>query len=133
MLFDFISECINCTFLSIYKVIDDTDNNSDLSHHLSVSIKKLTRLIVIDIRDTNLSRGRGEDLSSITSPYLRVLNLHDDNLGGQGEVLEGLLTRLPQLRYLELAGSGLGGEEMLDVLYQLPVSSPLLQMLDDTG
>ena len=128
-LFDFISECINCTRLIIVNVIDNTDKNSDLSHHLSVSIKNLTRLIKIDIRDTNLSRGWREVLSSITSPHIRVLTLWGDNLGGQGEVLEDLLTRLPQLRVLQLVDSGLGGEEMLDVLYQLPVSSPLLQGL----
>ena len=157
-LFDYVSECINCTKLLIYEVIDDTDknsdlshhhpvaikklirlitpnvkgntdNNSDLSHHLSVSIKNLTRLIKIDIRDTNLSRGWREVLSSITSPHILVLILDYDNLGGQGEVLEGLLTRLPQLRILQLANSDLGGEEMLGVLYQLPVSSPLLQGL----
>ena len=128
-LFDFISECINCTRLIIVNVIDNTDNNSDLSHHLSVSIKNLTRLIEIDIRDTNLSIGWREVLSSITSPHIRVLTLLRDNLGGQGEVLEDLLTRLPQLRYLNLNDSGVGGEEMLGVLYQLPVSSPLLQGL----
>ena len=128
-LFDFISECINCTRLIIVNVIDNTDKNSDLSHHLSVSIKNLTRLICIYIRDTNLSRGWREVLSSITSPHIRVLILYDDNLRGQGEVLEDLLTRLPQLRFLGLNGSGLGGEEMLGVLYQLPVSSPLLQGL----
>ena len=128
-LFDFISKCINCTSLIIVNVIDNTDKNSDLSHHLSVSIKNLTRLICIDIRDTNLSRGWREVLSSITSPHIRVLTLYDDNLGGQGEVLEGLLTRLPQLRFLGLNRSGFGGEEMLGVLYQLPVSSPLLQGL----
>ena len=128
-LFDFISECINCTSLIIYNVIDNTDKNIDLSHHLSVSIKNLTRLKHIDIRDTNLSRGWREVLSSITSPHIRVLSLILDNLGGQGEVLEDLLTRLPQLRYLQLNHSVLGGEEMLGVLYQLPVSSPLLQGL----
>ena len=132
-LFDFISECINCTQLLIYNVIDNTDKNSDLSHHLSVSIKNLTRLICIDIRDTNLSRGWREVLSSITSPHIRVLILDDDNLGGQGEVLEDLMTRLPQLRYLNLNDSGLGGEEMLGVLYKLPVSSPLLQGLMVAG
>ena len=143
-LFDFISECINCTRLIIVNVIDNTDKNSDLSHHhpvaikklirlitpnvkgnkdknsdlshhLSVSIKNLTRLIEIDIRDTNLSGGWREVLD------------------GQGEVLEGLLTRLPQLRILGLNDSGLGWEEMLGVLYQLPVSSPLLQGLLVTG
>ena len=123
------SECINCTELIIVNVIDNTDKNSDLSHHLSVSIKNLTRLIKIDIRDTNLSRGWREVLSSITSPHIRVLCLYDDNLGGQGEVLEDLQTRLPQLRILGLVESGPGGEEMLGVLYQLPVSSPLLQGL----
>ena len=128
-LFDFISECINCTRLIIVNVIDNTDKNSDLSHHLSVSIKNLTRLIEIDIRNTHLSRGWREVLSSITSPHIRVLTLYDDNLGGQGEVLEGLLTRLPQLRWLGLGGSGLGGEEMLGVLYQLSVSTLLLQGL----
>ena len=109
-LFDFISECINCKQLIILNVIDNTDknsdsshhhpvaikklirlltpnvkgntdNNSDLSHHLSVSIKNLTRLIRIDIRDTNLSRGWREVLSSITSPHIRVLTLWGDNLG----------------------------------------------------
>ena len=128
-LFDFLSECIKCTKLIIINVIDDTDKNSDLSHHLSVSIQNLTRLIKIDIRDTNLSRGWREVLSSITSPHIRVLTLWADNLGGQGEVLEGILTRLPQLRYLNLNDSGLGWEEMLGVLYKLPVSSPLLQGL----
>ena len=44
-------------------------------------------------------------------------------------MLEDLLTRLPQLRFLQLVESGLGGEEMLGVLYQLPVSSPHLQGL----
>ena len=129
-LFVFISKCINCIELLIYNVIDNTDKNSDLSHHLSVSIKNLTRLIRIDIRDTSLSRGWREVLSSITSPHIRVLTLWGDNLGGQGEVLKDLLTRLPQLRILGLNRSGLGGEEMLGVLYQLPVSSPLLQGLE---
>ena len=128
-LFDFISDCINCTQLRIVNVIDNTDKNSDLSHHLSVAIKNRTRLIEIDICDTNLSRGWREVLSSITSPHIRVLSLYDNNLGGQGEVLEDLLTKLPQLRILQLNRSGLGGEEMLGVLYQLPVSSPLLQGL----
>ena len=121
-LFDFISECINCTKLIIENVIDNTDKNSDLSHHLSLALKKLTRLIEIDIRDTNLSRGRREVLSSITSPHIRALSLIDDNLGGQGEVLEGLLNRLPQLRFLELANLGLGGQEILGVLYQIPIN-----------
>ena len=110
-------------------VIDNTDKNSDLSHHLSVAIKNLTRLIEIDIRDTNLSRGWREVLSSITSPHIRVLTLIGDNLGGQGEVLKGLLTSLPQLRYLELNRSGLGGEEILGVLYKLIAISPHLQGL----
>ena len=132
-LFDFISKCVNCHELIIVNVIDNTDKNSDLSHHLSVSIKNLTRLIKIDIRDTNLSRWWREVLSSITSPHIQALTLSRDNLGGQGEVLEDLLTRLPQLRYLDLIDSGLGGEEMLGVLYQLPVSSHLLQGLFVAG
>ena len=132
-LFDFISECINCTKLLIYEVIDDTDKNTVLSHHLSVAIKKLTRLIYIDIREINLSGGWREVLFSITHPHSRVLILYDNNLGGQGEVLEDLLTRLPQLRFLGLGDSGLGGEEMLSVLYQLPNSSPLLQGLEVGG
>ena len=128
-LFDFISECINCEGLLIDKVVDNTDNNSDLSHHLSVSIKNLTRLTEIDIRDTSLSRGWRWVLSSITSPHIRVLTLYNGNLGGQGGVLKDLLIRLPQLRWLGLGNTGLTGEEMLDVLYQLPNSSPLLQGL----
>ena len=132
-LFDFISECINCTKLLIYEVIDDTDKNTVLSHHLSVSIKNLTRLKEIDIRDTNLSRGWREVLSSISSPHIRVLILWGDNLGGQGEVLEDLLTRLPQLRYLVLNDSGLGGEEILGVLYKLIAISPRLHFLGLDG
>ena len=128
-LFDFISKCINCTKLLIYNVIDDTDKNSDLSHHLSVSIKNLTRLIEIDICDTNLSRGWREVLSSIASPHIRAFILDRASLGGQGEVLEGLLTRLPHLRFLQLLNSGLADNEILNVMYQLPTSSPHLQGL----
>ena len=128
-LFDFISKCINCTRLLIDNVIDNTDKNSDLSHHLSAAIKNLTRLIKIDIRDTNLSRGWREVLSSIASPHIRLLLLYDDDLEGQGEVLEDLLTKLPQLRCLNLNGSSLGGEEMLGVLYQLPIHCPHIQGL----
>ena len=92
-------------------------------------LDRLHNLIELDIRDTDLSEGGRQVLSSISHPHLRVLTLIDNRLNVQGEELKAALTTLPQLRFLQMNGSGLGGEELLCGLTQLPSSSPLLQGL----
>ena len=128
-LFTFISTCTHCDRLFIYDVIDGREKNSELSCRLCEVLDRLHNLIDIDIRDTDLSEGGRQVLSSISHPELRVLNLIRNRLNVQGEELKAALTRLPQLRYLDLNDSGLGGEELLCGLTQLPSSSPLLQSL----
>ena len=128
-LFTFISTCTHCTSLCIYDVIDGRENNSELSCRLCEVLDWLQYLIYIDIRDTDLSEGGRQVLSSISHPELRVLTLWGNRLYGQGEELKAALTRLPHLRYLQMNDSGLGGEELLCGLTQLPSSSPLLQGL----
>ena len=92
-------------------------------------LDRLHNLIDLDIRDTDLSEGGRQVLSSISHPHLRVLCLIRNRLNVEGEELKAALTRLPHLRYLSLNRSGLGGEELLCGLTQLPSSSPLLQGL----
>ena len=128
-LFTFISTCIHCTRLLIYYVIDGRGKNSKLSSRLCEVLDRLRYLLSIDIRGTDLSEGGGQVLSSISHPELRVLTLWGNRLNVQGEELKAALTRLPQLRWLEMNDSGLGGEELLYGLTQLPSSSPLLQGL----
>ena len=128
-LFTFISTCTDCNTLEIYDVINGREENSELSCRLCEVLDRLHNLIDIDIRDTDLSEGGRQVLSSISHPDLRVLSLDGNRLNVLGEELKAALTRLPQLRYLDLNDSGLGGEELLCGLTQLPSSSPLLQGL----
>ena len=128
-LFTFISTCTHCDRLCIYDVIDGREKNSELSCRLCEVLDRLHNLIQLDIRDTDLSEGGRQVLSSISHPQLRVLCLYDNRLNVEGEELKAALTRLPHLRYLGLNRSGLGGEELLCGLTQLPSSSPLLQGL----
>ena len=132
-LFTVLSQCAKCTSLILDYVMDCTDDNRDLAHYLSITMKHLTGLIAISLTNTNLMSGWGKVLSSISSCQIRVLFLIGKDLGGQGKVLRELLTRLKQLRFLELINSGLEGQEMLDVLEQLPISCPLLEGLDVAG
>ena len=128
-LFTFISTCTHCDRLLIDNVIDGREKNRELSCRLCEVLDRLHNLIDIDIRRTDLSEGGRQVLSSISHPELRVLHLINNRLNVQGEELKAALTRLPHLRYLNLNDSGLGGEELLCGLTQLPSSSPLLQGL----
>ena len=132
-LFTFISTCTHCDRLNIYDVIDGREKNSELSCRLCEVLDRLHNLIELDIRGTDLSEGGRQVLSSISHPHLRVLILDDNRLNVEGEELKAALTRLPHLRYLEMSDSGLGGEELLCGLTQLPSSSPLLQGLGVGG
>ena len=129
-LFTFISTCTHCDSLLIDNVIDGREKNSELSCGLCEVLDRLYNLIDIDIRDTDLSEGGRQVLSSISLPELRVFTLYNNRLNVEGEELKAALTMLPQLRYLEMNDSGLGGEELLCGLTQLPSSSPLLQGLN---
>ena len=128
-LFTFISTCTHCDRLVIDNVIDGREKNSELSCRLCEVLDRLHNLIDIDIRRTDLSEGGRQVLSSLSHPHLRVLTLIRNRLNVEGEELKAALTRLPHLRYLNLNDSGLGGEELLCGLTQLPSSSPLLQGL----
>ena len=128
-LFTFISTCTHCDSLNIDNVTDGREKNSELSCRLCEVLDRLHNLIRLDIRDTDLSEGGRQVLSSISHPDLRVLNLSDNRLNVEGEELKAALTRLPHLSYLQMNDSGLGGEELLCGLTQLPSSSPLLQGL----
>ena len=128
-LFTFISTCAYCEYLIIHNVIDGREKNSELSCRLCEALDRLHHLIWLDIKDTVLFEGGRHVLSSISHPDLRVLCLIRNRLNVEGEELKAVLTRLPQLRYLEMNDSGLGGEELLCGLTQLPSSSPLLQGL----
>ena len=128
-LFTFISTCTHCDRLVIINVIDGREKNSELSCRLCEVLDRLHNLIGLYISDTDLSEGGGQVLSSISHPELRVLSLVENRLNVKGEELKAALTRLPHLRYLEMYDSGLGGEELLCGLTQLPSSSPLLQGL----
>ena len=128
-LFTFISTCTHCDTLIIDNVIDGREKNSELSCRLCEVLDRLHNLIELDIRRTDLSEGGRQVLSSILHPHLRVLFLDGNRLNVQGEELKAALTRLSHLRYLEMNDSGLGGEELLCGLTQLPSSSPLLQGL----
>ena len=132
-LFTFISTCTHCDRLYIDNVIDGREKNSELSCRLCEVLDRLHNLIELDIRDTDLSEGGRQVLSSISHPQLRVLILDGNRLNVQGEELKAALTRLPHLRYLSLNDSGLGGEELLCGLTQLPSTSPLLQGLSVGG
>ena len=131
-LFTFISTCTHCKQLIIDNVIDGREKNKELSCRLCEVLDNLHKLIELDIRGTDLSEGCRQVLSSISHPDLRVLSLISNRLYGQGEELKAALTRLPQLRFLQLYDSGLG-EGLLCVLTQLPSSSPLLQGLQVAG
>ena len=129
-LFRFISTCKHCKRLVMDVV---REKNSELSCRLCEVLDRLHYLIVLDIRYTDLSEGGRQVLSSISHPHLRVLSLISNRLNVKGEELKAALTRLPHLRYLSLYDSGLGGEELLCGLTQLPSSSPLLQGMDVGG
>ena len=129
-LFTFISTCTHCTILEIYDIIDGREKNSELSCRLCEVLDRLHNLIKLDIRRIDLSEGGRQVLSSISHPHLRALTLCDNRLNVEGEELKAALTRLPHLRYLQMNDSGLGGEELLCGLTQLPSSSPLLQGLN---
>ena len=128
-LFTFISTCTHCRRLFIYDVIDGREKNRELSIRLCGVLDRLRHLLQIDIRRTDLSDGGRQVLCSISQTGLRVLCLIENRLYGQGEELKAALTRLPHLRFLNLNDSGLGGEELLCGLTQLPSTSPLLQGL----
>ena len=132
-LFNFISTCTQCSRLGIYAVssIDDqsSSNNNELSCRLCEALEKLQSLLEVDIRNTEF---RGQWLqvwSSISNPGLRVLILDDNNLCREGKQLKTALERFPQLRYLSLNNSRIGGKDILDLLCELPSSCPLLQCL----
>ena len=128
-LFSYIYTCINCTCLTLEHVIDGTQKNNELSCRLYKAVDKLHALLHIHLEKIDLCEGWSQLLSSISHPDLRCLCLIENNLTGQAEELKVALTRLPQLGFLHLDDTGLGGEEMLCVLTQLPSSSPLLQGL----
>ena len=128
-LFGYISKCHNCTRLTIDNVIDGREKNRELSCRLCEVLDRLHNLIELYIRDTDLSEGGRQVMSSISHPHLRALVLDSNRLNVEGEELKAALTRLPHLRYLEMYDSGLGGEELLCGLTQLPSSFPLLQGL----
>ena len=128
-LFTFISTCTHCDRLFIDNVIDGREKNSELSCRLCEVLDRLHNLILLTIRHTDLSEGGRQVMSSISHPQLRVLILYDNRLNVEGEELKAALTRLPHLSYLQVYDSGLGGEELLCGLTQLPSSSPLLQGL----
>ena len=128
-LFTFISTCTHCDTLEIDNVIDGREKNSELSCRMCEVLDRLHNLIQLDIRCTDLSEGGRQVLSSISHPDLRVFTLINSGLNVEGDELKAVLTRLPQLRFLEMNESGLGGEELLCGLTQLPSSSPLLQGL----
>ena len=128
-LFTFISTCTHCDRLVIDNVIDGREKNRELSCRLCEVLDRLHNLIRLDIRGTDLSEGGRQVLSSISHPHLRVVCLYNNRLNVEGEELKAALTRLPHLRWLGLNDSGLGGEELLCGLTQLPSSSPLLQGL----
>ena len=132
-LFTYISTHAHCDSLSIDNVTDGTEKNRELSCRLFEVLDRLYHLIGLDIRHTDLSEGGRQVLSSISHPELRVLTLSRNRLNVEGEELKATLTRLPQLRFLQLNDSGLGGEELLCGLTQLPSSSPLLQGLAVAG
>ena len=132
-LFTFISTCTHCDRLFIYDVIDGREKNSELSCRLCEVLDRLHNLIELYIKRTDLSEGWRQVLSSISHPQLRALTLVSNRLNVEGEELKAALTRLPQLRFLDLIDSGLGGEELLCGLTQLPSSSPLLQGMDVGG
>ena len=128
-LFTFISTCTHCNQIRIDNVIDGREKNSELSCRLCEVLDRLHNLIELYIRHIDLSEGGRQVLSSISHPQLRVLSLINNRLNVEGEELKAALTRLPHLRFLEMNDSGLGGEELLCGLTQLPSSSPLLQGL----
>ena len=128
-LFTFISTCTHCDQLGIDNVIDGREKNSELSCRLCEVLDRLHNLIELNIRRTDLSEGGRQVLSSISHPELRVLSLYKNRLNVEGEELKAALTRLPQLRFLQMTDSGLGGGELLCGLTQLPSSSPLLHGL----
>ena len=132
-LFTFISTCTHCTELIMNHVIDGTEKNTELSCRLCEVLVRLHNLFRLSICSTDLSEGGRQLLSSISQPDLRLLTLWGNRLNVQGEELKAALSRLPQLRYLDLGDSGLGGEELLCGLTQLPFSSPLLQGLSVGG
>ena len=127
-LFGYVSKCVNSNRLIIDNVTDGTEKNGELSCRLWEVVDRLHNLIQLDIRHTYLFEGGRQVLYSISHPDLRVLSLYKNKLYG-GEELKAALTRLPQLRLLQLDDSGFGGEELLCGLTQLPSSSPLLQSL----
>ena len=127
-LFTFLSMCNDCHQLLIFDVIDNTRNSGDLSHYLSVSLKKLQNLLRIDIRSTDLGLQWYKVLPAISSSDLRVLVLCDQSLRGQYTHLAATITRLRKLRLLNLNGTDLGKEE-LRVLSLLPHRCPRLQGL----
>ena len=131
-LFTFISKCTHCTRLYIINVIDGR-KNSELSCRLCEVLNRLPHLSLLHIRDTDLSEGGRQVLSSISCSNLRVLILWSNSLNVQGEELKAALTRLPQLRFLNLNDSGLAGDELMCALTQLPSSSTLLQGLAVAG
>ena len=128
-LFTFISTCKLCTILVISNITDSLEKKTELPFRLNEVLDRLRHLLLLDIRHIDLSEGGNQVLSSISHPDLRVLNITRNKLYAQGEELKAALTRLPHLRYLNLNDSGLGGEELLCGLTQLPPSSPLLQGL----
>ena len=132
-LFTFISTCTHCTRLVIVNVTDGREKNSELSCRLCEVLDRLHNLMQLYIRDTDLSEGERQVLSSISHPDLTVLILWGNKLYSQGEDLKAAITRLPQLRFLNLNDSGLAGEELLCLLKQLPSSSPLLRGLAVAG
>ena len=128
-LFTFISTCTHCNRLELDNVIDEREN-SELSSGLCEVLDTLHDLTELDIKQTDLSEGGSQVLSSISHPDLRVLTLRNNRLYVQGEEMKAALTRLPQLRLLNLINSYFGGEELLTGLTQLPTSSPHLQALN---
>ena len=128
-LFNFISKCSNVTVMGLYELSDTSDNNHDLIQGLSHTLHNLNKLLRFVLRDTPLG-GEGEVVfSSISSPHIRVLDLHNSIISGSGNRLTACLTRLHQLGYLSLSGCCLSKDEVQAVVAVLPLSCPRLSGL----
>ena len=131
--FTFISKCKNTKHLLLYDITDDSGEDSDIVQGVTSVLPKLVKLRMLDIRDMYLEEYGKSLLDNVTSPDLRVLDLSDNHLGGNGGALTSCLSRLPLLSYLYLFKSGLSKVELIQVLQVLPSSCPNLLSLDIVG
>ena len=128
-LFNFISKCTNVTELCLYELSDSSGNNHNLIQGLSHTLHNLNKLLWFELRDTPLGGEGGVVFSSISSPYIRVLDLANSIISGSGNRLTACLTRLHQLGYLNLNGCCLSKDEVQAVVAVLPQSCPRLSGL----